>query len=352
VVLDLETLTISPFIHDYMNTLRTLWNDKDLREEFIRYIFTKFEHVKNFREMFISFALENAVHHLTGVNELEENSIELIKYIIELDKLPNIPILLRRIVFNLQSKLFKKFNNKKLNAICYHNISNENNRYTVSLEDFIKQIEKIEKTDRFINTTVMEKRLNGELAKSNELLITFDDGFKEIKTALEFLKNKNIPALIFVLSNPENANRDELNNNSKILSLDEVKNLSDIGFIIGCHSATHANLTLLNDKELEKEIIDSKITLKKALGKPVDYFAYPKGKYNEKVIEYVKKAGYKAAFSIEPGCIDKNSNIFALPRYIVDSTHSLNEFPALYSYSTGMLKKFLNKYKIWERFFQ
>ena len=42
--------------------------------------------------------------------------------------------------------------------------------------------------------------------------------------------------------------------------------------------------------------------------------AYPTGTYNLHIAEMVKEAGYKAAFTIKYGNVDKASNIYALER--------------------------------------
>jgi peptidoglycan/xylan/chitin deacetylase (PgdA/CDA1 family) len=38
----------------------------------------------------------------------------------------------------------------------------------------------------------------------------------------------------------------------------------------------------------------------------MDYFAYPYGRFNDKVVELVKKVGYKMAYSVTQGTMDLN----------------------------------------------
>jgi hypothetical protein len=41
--------------------------------------------------------------------------------------------------------------------------------------------------------------------------------------------------------------------------------------------------------------------LKTGVGYPVDFIAYPEGKYNDMIKEETKNAGYAAAFTVETG---------------------------------------------------
>jgi peptidoglycan/xylan/chitin deacetylase (PgdA/CDA1 family) len=76
-------------------------------------------------------------------------------------------------------------------------------------------------------------------------------------------------------------------------------------FTVGSHTITHpADMKLLSDEELLKEISGSKQELEKIVGFPIKHFCYPKGRYNDKVIEFVKKAGYEDARTTDILCTD------------------------------------------------
>jgi peptidoglycan/xylan/chitin deacetylase (PgdA/CDA1 family) len=80
------------------------------------------------------------------------------------------------------------------------------------------------------------------------------------------------------------------------LSWDQIEELSFNPLCtIGSHTVTHSPLTNLSTKELEKELRGSKSMIEKHINKLVVHFAYPYGIYNQKVTEFVKKAGYKTA---------------------------------------------------------
>jgi len=65
----------------------------------------------------------------------------------------------------------------------------------------------------------------------------------------------------------------------------------------GAHTVSHPFLDRLSRQQQEKEITESKCQLSDLLGKPVRFFAYPNGDYNESTLNVVKDAGFEAAFT-------------------------------------------------------
>ncbi|MBT9317254.1 polysaccharide deacetylase family protein [Leptothoe spongobia] len=62
------------------------------------------------------------------------------------------------------------------------------------------------------------------------------------------------------------------------------------------HSVTHPrDLRELSDRDLRYELEEAKERLENKLGVPIDYFTYPEGNHDERVVEATEAAGYKAA---------------------------------------------------------
>jgi peptidoglycan/xylan/chitin deacetylase (PgdA/CDA1 family) len=77
----------------------------------------------------------------------------------------------------------------------------------------------------------------------------------------------------------------------------ELKELAKYGMDIGGHTRTHPNLTEnLTDEQLQEEIIDSKKHLEK-MGFEVTTMVYPYYAWDDRVIKYVREAGYTCARS-------------------------------------------------------
>ena len=108
-----------------------------------------------------------------------------------------------------------------------------------------------------------------------------------------------------------------------MLSDSEIKILSESGVTIGSHGLTHRSLNKLSPAEIEEELVESKNKLEKLIGQPVRFLSYPKGKFNQVVINLVQKSGYKAAFSIKQGLVQQPSNKFVIKRVVVDRNQNM-----------------------------
>ena len=97
------------------------------------------------------------------------------------------------------------------------------------------------------------------------------------------------------------------------------RELVNMGMEIGSHSMTHPKLNKIPDTQLHNEIIDSKSMLEDQLGQPVTSFCYPKGRYNDKVLKYVKNAGYECAFTTIPGYYRASTPRYECGRFLVES---------------------------------
>ncbi len=224
-----------------------------------------------------------------------------------------------------------KLKNKNIFILCYHSISNDGWAFAVSLQNFKKQINYLKDKYQFITLSDLLDYINGKKnIDKPSVVLTFDDGYKDVLQTVSFLKNKKIKPTMFLLSDIKHANRKELATNRAFLNKGELKSLIKNGWELGSHTATHANMNTLNNKEIIDEIINSKKTLEKELNISIQYLAYPKGKYNEKILSAVKKAKYKMALTMDDGNIQKGINIYRIPRIGVDGTHSFSEFKNLF----------------------
>ena len=68
----------------------------------------------------------------------------------------------------------------------------------------------------------------------------------------------------------------------------------------GAHTVSHPYLDQISDNLQIQEIFESREILQRLSAKPVQYFAYPSGEYCRNTIDFVKDAGYAAAFAVLP----------------------------------------------------
>jgi len=245
--------------------------------------------------------------------------------------------------FGFFDKLAKR-KRSKLIILVYHGVGNDKWKFSVDTKTFKKQINYLKKDYDFVNLKTAEEFVNGKKKLSKQsVVLTFDDGYKDILKLKHFLKKQNIKPALFLITDTKNVNLNEIKNKKPFLSKPEIKTLVSWGWEIGSHSNTHANLSELSAKELQDEISLSKKKLEKELGIPIRYFAYPRGKYTKNVLKYVKKAKYNLALTMDDGFINKAINPLTVPRIGIDRTHSFSEFKSSFSPSNILLRKFIKQ---------
>jgi len=91
----------------------------------------------------------------------------------------------------------------------------------------------------------------------------------------------------------------------------------------------HTNLAAIPLVEAQKEIIDSRLALERALGRSIVYMAYPYGGFNRNVIAFVHQAGFRLAFSTLGGNKQTAADQFTIRRLSVSGDYSLDTFASL-----------------------
>lgn len=253
-------------------------------------------------------------------------------------------ILIRRAVYlSLGASRFLPWHTEKGVAVfCYHSVSDDRWRYSIDFEDLKKQVNHLLKTRKPISKEELLLHVRGErVITEPSFLIAFDDGYHDILMVKEFFRERGIRPIAFVLAEPENANREELDTERPFLTKEEILELKEAGWDIGCHSATHADFSKLSASELGREITHAKTRLESKLGFSINHFAYPKGMYASLARELVKQAGYDMAFTMNEGFVPAFADPTVISRIGVDRTHSFGEFKTLTTPLTLTLRKFV-----------
>jgi peptidoglycan/xylan/chitin deacetylase (PgdA/CDA1 family) len=95
----------------------------------------------------------------------------------------------------------------------------------------------------------------------------------------------------------------EYENEVHALSLEDIAILRDrVDF--QAHTRTHPILPMCGDDKAEKEIVGSKADVERLRGAPCLDFAYPNGRYGQREIELVRRAGFRSARTTKTGWND------------------------------------------------
>lgn len=117
------------------------------------------------------------------------------------------------------------------------------------------------------------------------ITISWDDGYAlDIKIA-ELLDKYNMKGTFYVPIR---------NNEYPVMNAAILNDIAD-KYEIGGHTVNHIYLNTLGESEANYEISGCKNILQNQLGKQIDAFCYPGGKYSQRDINLVKEAGFKFA---------------------------------------------------------
>lgn len=156
----------------------------------------------------------------------------------------------------------------------------------------------------------------GKPLPAKPVLITFDDGYRDFYfNAYPILKKYGLTATVFVIT-------DVIGHDPGYLDWDQIIEMRDHGkgIVFGSHTLSHAALNTIPPGEIMFQLVKSKEGMEWKLDAPVKYFAYPGGAYDRNIEKLVQQAGYKAAFAIDLGRVDRRSDLFALERIPIYQT--------------------------------
>jgi peptidoglycan/xylan/chitin deacetylase (PgdA/CDA1 family) len=149
--------------------------------------------------------------------------------------------------------------------------------------------------------------------------VTFDDGCEtDLLAAAPILKEFGFGATFYVTSG--------MVGSPGFLSAPQMRELSSLGFEIGCHSMTHAYLPDLDDVRLHEEIAGSKTKLEQTLGRAVIHFSCPGGRYDQRVKDFARAAGFRTVATSQIRGNSESSDPFELGRVAVMRDTPLTTF--------------------------
>jgi len=148
------------------------------------------------------------------------------------------------------------------------------------------------------------------------IMITFDDGYRDVLgKASPILERLHMPATAYVIT-------DRISGpDPSFLTWGNLRALEQRGITIGSHTVHHVDLTLLSDAQALYELRESREVLERELGHPVQWFAYPLGDEDARIVALVRQAGYVLAVTTQPGSLQSAADPLELHRYeVLDTT--------------------------------
>jgi peptidoglycan/xylan/chitin deacetylase (PgdA/CDA1 family) len=224
---------------------------------------------------------------------------------------------------------------KEVPILCYHHIKDvqdlpkHNSGYTVTASEFRETMKALHDSGYH---SVTPDQLYNYLAKGTSLpdkpvMITFDDTdgeqFTIGKTELDKYGFKGVYFIMTIsIGRP------------RYMTKEQIKQLSDEGNTIGCHTWDHHMVTKYTGDDWVNQLDKPRKKLEEITGKSINYFAYPFGLWNEAAIPELKKRSYKLAFQLSTKR-DPQEPLYTVRRFIVAPEWSPN----------GVLRVMRNSFK-------
>jgi peptidoglycan/xylan/chitin deacetylase (PgdA/CDA1 family) len=206
-------------------------------------------------------------------------------------------------------------------VLCYHHIveGKPKNAYEVTTENFRQQMKAL--ADSGYHTVLPEQYYNylahGTPLPSKPVMLTYDDTDEEqFSVAKPEMDKYGFKGVYFIMTISIGRPR--------YMTKEQIKQLADEGHAIGSHTWRHDRVDRLKDlntieyggrkievNEWDFQLTKTKKQLEEMTGKPVEYFAFPFGIWNQPALPKIAERGYKLAFQLS----DKRDS--AMPLYTV-----------------------------------
>ena len=152
---------------------------------------------------------------------------------------------------------------------------------------------------------------HGGLLPSKPVVVSFDDGYSgQYADAMPVLRDLRWPGVLNLKLG-----------NLRDLHAYRVRQMIANGWEVDSHTVNHPELPAIDDAHLRYELEASRAQLKKEFGITANFFCYPAGRYDQRVIDAVKRAGYLAATTTDYG-FARPQDTFVLGRVRVNGSDS------------------------------
>ena len=214
---------------------------------------------------------------------------------------------------------------KEVPVLCYHHIrnfrageSNNMKSYSVTPAAFAEQMKALYDSgyQTILPNQLYEYLVHDGPIPSKPVIISFDDTDGEQFTIGAAEMNKyGFKGVYFIMTIAMNRPR--------YMSKEQIKNLSDSGHVIAGHTWDHHMVTKYVGADWDTQLVKPQVQLESITGKPIKYFAYPFGLWNQAAIPELKSRGYQLAFILSSKR-DSTEPLYTIRRMIVPGTWSTN----------------------------
>jgi peptidoglycan/xylan/chitin deacetylase (PgdA/CDA1 family) len=220
-----------------------------------------------------------------------------------------------------------------LRIVHYHHVfDDERPGFARQLDLFQSELEPVSLGEALHR--LQQRSLNGR-----ELVVTFDDGFRnQLTNAATMLAEREMSACFFLISDLVGAPADRveavcrerlhLDRPVQPMDWDDARRLVELGHEVGSHTRSHPDLTSVSPAELAEELESSREAIDRGLGQRVGHFSAPYGdraRFTEAISTAARSAGYATCLSALRGVNGPDADPYALRRDHLVATWPLRQ---------------------------
>lgn len=227
--------------------------------------------------------------------------------------------------------LHRKRVRDKAVIVLFHRVNDQypGNPITCSRAEFRAFLDFFQRYFQVVSMSTLLSKLASGADISGNLVITFDDGYKDNRWAADELKRRNLPATFFLASDFIESDRipwwdAEAKIVSEWMSWDDIRSLRTDGFELGSHTRNHVDLGVVTGRDAAEEILGARDRLAEETGAPINLFSYPYGRVHqitEENRDYVRGAGFTCCPSAYGGNVHPGDDAFFLRRTPISPWH-------------------------------
>jgi len=164
----------------------------------------------------------------------------------------------------------------------------------------------------------------GRNLPAKPIILTFDDGYVDnYENAYPILQKYGLVGTFFVLTAPPDYA------DPNYMSWPMIKEMSDNGMDIELHSKDHIDLRYCSYECLIFQIIGGRQSIEGHTGRPVNFMAYPSGKYNDTLLRFLNTNNFWAAVTTINGRVHSLSDSLLWTRLRVSGQLTFEGFTKL-----------------------
>ncbi|MDQ2982990.1 MAG: polysaccharide deacetylase family protein [Actinomycetota bacterium] len=150
------------------------------------------------------------------------------------------------------------------------------------------------------------------------VVVSFDDGYlADYTIAMPVLQRHGWPGVLNL----------EVNNaRPGNLAPGQVAALVRAGWELDAHTITHPDLRAVGDIQLREETAGARTWIRRRFRVPVEFFCYPAGMYDARVVAAVRAAGYLGATTVNFGLAAPSDGMFTLNRVRINGSDGVAGF--------------------------